>query len=141
MSTIVLSRYAFAVLIETLWNVNVLTVQFLHSLQSINRNIVECKFISFTSSAGTSPTVLIETLWNVNFWTPVVSILVSIVLIETLWNVNKTQILLQELSALVLIETLWNVNFIAQTFIDTCGYVLIETLWNVNFHNAHCFLQ
>ena len=54
-----------SVLIETLWNVNPsCTVVFSH-IQGINRNIVECKFLT-GSPASSFSLVLIETLWNVN---------------------------------------------------------------------------
>ena len=32
----------------------------------INRNIVECKYASYTGASGTWAIELIETLWNVN---------------------------------------------------------------------------
>ena len=54
-------------LIETLWNVNILTViaPILTSFR-INRNIVECKLIPAVSVSVSRGIELIETLWNVN---------------------------------------------------------------------------
>ena len=56
------------VLIETLWNVNIVLVEHIH----INIS------------------VLIETLWNVNIKEQPGAVLKSKVLIETLWNVNES---------------------------------------------------
>ena len=78
-------------------------------LDGINRNIVECKFISdFGQLVFNS--VLIETLWNVNTSTPSTVRKTAKVLIETLWNVNLISNSLNIHSRSVLIETLWNVN-------------------------------
>ena len=55
------------VLIETLWNVNI-----------IKRCVLMC-----------GATVLIETLWNVNSEKDLFFVSPNIVLIETLWNVNS----------------------------------------------------
>ena len=54
------------VLIETLWNVNLIRV-----------SVLSIGFI-----------VLIETLWNVNDYPQEIKSVVNPVLIETLWNVN-----------------------------------------------------
>ena len=123
--------YGWNVLIETLWNVNLILV-----LMSLN-----CL------------PVLIETLWNVNTkysWTKIKG---EQVLIETLWNVNTLSTILQLTDMcinrniveckcsgfhghtsrlLVLIETLWNVNQQDGSIIYYMHNVLIETLWNVN---------
>ena len=55
--------------------------------ESINRNIVECKFgkQEFTEEFDS---VLIETLWNVNQVIYEDAVRHAVVLIETLWNVN-----------------------------------------------------
>ena len=53
------------VLIETLWNVNIICGYFIPCLICINRNIVECKFM-ISSLFLENIFVLIETLWNVN---------------------------------------------------------------------------
>ena len=55
------------VLIETLWNVNV---------------------INFLIAGDFQILVLIETLWNVNDRTALTDSFIKSVLIETLWNVN-----------------------------------------------------
>ena len=57
--------FVTSVLIETLWNVK-RNCQPLcdHNVESINRNIVECKGV-YLRSAVLSGVVLIETLWNV----------------------------------------------------------------------------
>ena len=55
------------VLIETLWNVNLDSLNTKYPLENrINRNIVECKYI-YTRSTFLWCIVLIETLWNVNY--------------------------------------------------------------------------
>ena len=77
------------VLIETLWNVNVLAKIADMIGTSINRNIVECKYVS-KSPQSIGDRVLIETLWNVNLRTSQYPFLHRFVLIETLWNVNDT---------------------------------------------------
>ena len=58
-------KAAKIVLIETLWNVKMYhwRKQYYCSI-CINRNIMECKVVIFTTSAE-SVLVLIETLWNV----------------------------------------------------------------------------
>ena len=76
---------------------------------SINRNIVECKYVSTLLSFGLYA-VLIETLWNVNFYRHSSQWLQSLVLIETLWNVNREEKENEKVEKVVLIETLWNVN-------------------------------
>ena len=53
------------VLIETLWNVNLHGQASVWLLPGINRNIVECKYITMHTSRMCRA-VLIETLWNVN---------------------------------------------------------------------------
>ena len=56
---------AFAVLIETLWNVKTSMTHFsIGRTICINRNIVECKD-SYIIYRDGSTKVLIETLWNV----------------------------------------------------------------------------
>ena len=55
-----------SVLIETLWNVNLVKWQLLICTVCINRNIVECKCPSNGALGGSGYRVLIETLWNVN---------------------------------------------------------------------------
>ena len=53
-------------LIETLWNVNdKIKEKVREVLTGINRNIVECKFVSL-HSVRNDYSELIETLWNVN---------------------------------------------------------------------------
>ena len=53
------------VLIETYWNVNEDVTNFLKRLRSINRNILECKWIRSNRNRVVIH-VLIETYWNVN---------------------------------------------------------------------------
>ena len=54
------------VLIETLWNVNLIMFVLNNCpTNGINRNIMECKSSSLRSTAAML-SVLIETLWNVN---------------------------------------------------------------------------
>ena len=53
------------VLIETYWNVNVVEPPPTFVGISINRNILECKFVCFVRLVSPVP-VLIETYWNVN---------------------------------------------------------------------------
>ena len=54
------------VLIETYWNVNIYPLMlFTKCSACINRNILECKFVSAASVAADA-SVLIETYWNVN---------------------------------------------------------------------------
>ena len=78
------------VLIETLWNVNLIRVSVLScGLICINRNIVECKLVKITKSLVLVGTVLIETLWNVNSFGEICHVSFCQVLIETLWNVNQ----------------------------------------------------
>ena len=55
-----------AVLIETYWNVNSTKGMNAYCTTSINRNILECKFLSMVPLFLTSLLVLIETYWNVN---------------------------------------------------------------------------
>ena len=52
-------------LIETLWNVNVLSVVAVIGVLGINRNIVECKY-THNLYDNLHYLELIETLWNVN---------------------------------------------------------------------------
>ena len=61
--------FVTSVLIETLWNVK-RNCQPLcdHNVESINRNIVECKAPTPPITDG-GDEVLIETLWNVKFFT------------------------------------------------------------------------
>ena len=78
------------VLIETLWNVNSkITLLSIISSLSFNRNIVECKFDVQLNNRNCLY-VLIETLWNVNSNLLYRIISFASVLIETLWNVNET---------------------------------------------------
>ena len=53
------------VLIETLWNVNLIPAAILFPQPCFNRNIVECKCYNSLVSVC-EIIVLIETLWNVN---------------------------------------------------------------------------
>ena len=59
-----------AELIETLWNVNDISVIKLVTSRRINRNIVECKS-KYCSDSFCKQIELIETLWNVNKFTNV----------------------------------------------------------------------
>ena len=85
-------RDGFTVLIETLWNVNLILYDDRTLAISINRNIVECKSGTLSDVADQAA-VLIETLWNVNFSFYHAASCLSQVLIETLWNVNIVEIL------------------------------------------------
>ena len=99
---------------------------------SINRNIVECKYLYGFPVVCVCIVVLIETLWNVND-TSVSGVRYLLpVLIETLWNVNLVKWQLLICTVWVLIETLWNVNMALFTVPIAPLTVLIETLWNVN---------
>ena len=77
-----------AVLIETYWNVNLTTpMSSIESAESLNRNILECKFTSL-NIASVVLFVLIETYWNVNLDKRQKKASSNPVLIETYWNVN-----------------------------------------------------
>ena len=78
-------------------------------LQSINRNILECKY-SFASFSISSHAVLIETYWNVNIANDLQEDEAVNVLIETYWNVNMSKGSSISRICPVLIETYWNVN-------------------------------
>ena len=75
------------VLIETLWNVNLILYDDRTLAISINRNIVECKFPCFS--------VNIVGLFRIN---------------RNIVECKYEYILPQNLQKVVLIETLWNVN-------------------------------
>ena len=76
------------VLIETYWNVKTKVIWKDHDPGlSINRNILECKGMSFTNCSGRIA-VLIETYWNVKGEISEDSDEPHIVLIETYWNVK-----------------------------------------------------
>ena len=141
-----------SVLIETLWNVNWISVLLSLNTGSINRNIVECKSLTPTHqyqpcsginrniveckfnywwSYYHSTFVLIETLWNVNAaaisaWSSINGINRNIV--ECKFYNNAYTVYLAQ----VLIETLWNVNVNITENLCWENWVLIETLWNVN---------
>ena len=105
----------FAVLIETLWNVNPAN----------------------TRPSSILVSVLIETLWNVNFIRCQRTTQGIQVLIETLWNVNAEPIMLFLISLICInrniVECKWNMK---QDGICDAAVVLIETLWNVNHHQS-----
>ena len=72
-----------------MWNVKI--SEFADSggaINSINRNIVECK-VSCVAYVFETVEVLIETLWNVKYLSKLSSLIVLGVLIETLWNVKE----------------------------------------------------
>ena len=143
-----------AVLIETLWNVNVNICENLRTEIRINRNIVECKLYS-RSCRCSCILVLIETLWNVNIenydrteewsdrinrniveckseYVPAVSTWSSCInrnIVECKFGKNVAAFYHTH----VLIETLWNVNLLEWHDRKLLGIVLIETLWNVNW--------
>ena len=75
------------VLIETLWNVKLISPSILNAASRFNRNIVECKD-SLTMHWLFLIAVLIETLWNVKTMSLAVQHGLYTVLIETLWNVK-----------------------------------------------------
>ena len=82
-------RVRHIVLIETLWNVNLIARAIWLLLSSrINRNIVECKYNGHRRPYRPY-IVLIETLWNVNQVIYEDAVRHAVVLIETLWNVNE----------------------------------------------------
>ena len=132
-NTVSLSAHApeKLVLIETLWNVNPSVSIPPSAALSINRNIVECKYL-LRRCIRDGFTVLIETLWNVNSVYTAFAFKRTVVLIETLWNVNKEEYEQYIDGNFVLIETLWNVNLIYTDPASMSASVLIETLWNVN---------
>ena len=71
-----------------MWNVNrELDVELNSDSDCINRNIVECKYVT-TEVEILEEAVLIETLWNVNTYNNMRQGRLIAVLIETLWNVN-----------------------------------------------------
>ena len=61
--------------------------------RGINRNIVECKYVSMIFSNCFRLIELIETLWNVNIEGIKASADISSELIETLWNVNVKKVM------------------------------------------------
>ena len=63
------------VLIETYWNVKMVTVIKNSGLFSINRNILECKERRERGYRGTV-SVLIETYWNVKVFEPPATVLI-----------------------------------------------------------------
>ena len=75
------------VLIETSWNVKMVSISTFFTFTRINRNIVECKgkrkYVQLRF-----PDVLIETSWNVKTGIYPLSLAVWWVLIETSWNVK-----------------------------------------------------
>ena len=103
-----------AVLIETLWNVNMLGITWTTEKNSINRNIVECKskpsFVPFTGQVRINRNIVECKFKMMNF---------------------------AHITYPVLIETLWNVNNDFNVSISFCIHVLIETLWNVNVYKRY----
>ena len=61
----ILDSSASSVLIETYWNVNDQVVSINRKSTGINRNILECKYVT-SINALERKSVLIETYWNVN---------------------------------------------------------------------------
>ena len=62
---------------------------YLDDKQSINRNILECKYSHHYPLTQYLAQVLIETYWNVNIKKLARVFLLAVVLIETYWNVNN----------------------------------------------------
>ena len=63
----ILDSSASSVLIETYWNVNDQVVSINRKSTGINRNILECKYVT-SINALERKSVLIETYWNVNLF-------------------------------------------------------------------------
>ena len=104
--------------------------KFIPAFPSINRNIVECKGLSFFRS-NSVVTVLIETLWNVKHKmdTGIPGALRRINRNIVECKVMYVTVVFAQME--VLIETLWNVKSIAIRILCLHDSVLIETLWNV----------
>ena len=83
-----MSAQIFLVLIDTWWNVNILS----YFACVISRH------------------VLIDTWWNVNTLVKNIPKIIKAVLIDTWWNVNLAGKTSYVLDAKVLIDTWWNVN-------------------------------
>ena len=99
------------VLIETSWNVKMVSISTFFTFTRINRNIVECKgkrkYVQLRF-----PDVLIETSWNVKRkYFPAIPY-TAVVLIETSWNVKSSPRALLIRFFFVLIETSWNVKLL-----------------------------
>ena len=98
----------------------------------LNRNILECKFKSLNLlryvGYGLNRNIL-----ECKYMTQDIGFDVLVVLIETYWNVNDFPPLALAYGKVVLIETYWNVNqvLLHRRQKDPEG-VLIETYWNVN---------
>ena len=105
----------------------------------INRNIVECKFVT-SYFMPHSVEELIETLWNVNRETPRY-------LMQGGFRINRNIVECKSSFSLItsagtgeLIETLWNVNSEVMSIKDEYTAELIETLWNVNAYTSFAHL-
>ena len=81
---------SFSDLIETQWNVNEEYIDAKEEYMGFNRNIVECKYVTFYEFCVCCLD-LIETQWNVNLIDDMLRNRKEIDLIETQWNVNENE--------------------------------------------------